>query len=131
MQNRVIRVFGGPRLLAVGAVLWSLCPGLTAAANPPAAGSPPSELSQIVVQARKIPVTLPDEIVTQQIESAIRANRYLNADHVTIQTRNGVVHLQGLIQDEWDLRQLQRLVRRIGSVRRVVNDLDLDTGGSD
>jgi len=138
MQNKLIQASGNarrqrwclaPRLLAVAALLPGLCPGLTAGANPAAAGTSPSELAQIVVQARKLVV--PDEVVTQHVESAIQTDIYLNVDHVTIETRNGVVHLQGIIQDPSELGRLERLVRRIAGVRRVVNETELEVLGVD
>jgi hypothetical protein len=49
--------------------------------------------------------------------------------HVTVTIENGVATLRGIVFDDWDMRQAMRISRRIAGVKRVINDLDIETGG--
>ena len=40
-------------------------------------------------------------------------------------TGNGIVTLQGFVQDAWDLLALRRIAKRVAGVKRVVNDVEL------
>ena len=48
---------------------------------------------------------------------------------VTVTIENGVATLRGMVFDDWDMRQAMRISRRIAGVKRVINDLDIETGG--
>jgi osmotically-inducible protein OsmY len=46
-------------------------------------------------------------------------------NHVTITVKNGVVTMQGFVQDAWDLSALRRVAKKVPGVRRIVNDVEL------
>jgi osmotically-inducible protein OsmY len=83
-------------------------------------------LQQITVTARKVSMT--DEEVTAQVETALHSDRYIFSEHVTITSKNGVVTLRGIAVDYWDVIAMKRLVRRMPGVKKVVNDLDVSLG---
>jgi osmotically-inducible protein OsmY len=84
------------------------------------------ELQEIIVIARKVKS---DEEVTRQVETALHSNPYIFDEHITVTTRNGVVTLHGIALDYWDVFAMQRLVRKMAGVKRVVNDIDVRIGG--
>jgi len=86
-----------------------------------------SALQEITVTARKISKS--DEEVTTQVETALHSDRYIFSDHVTITSKNGVVTLSGIALDYWDVIAMKRLVRKMPGVRKVVDDLDVRSGG--
>jgi osmotically-inducible protein OsmY len=91
--------------------------------------APPSArdvLQEITVTARKVSMT--DEEVTAQVETALHSDRYIFSDHVTITSRNGVITLRGIATDYWDVIAMKRLVRRIPGVKRVVDDIAVSLG---
>ena len=63
------------------------------------------------------------------MESALHADPFFNDEHVTVTIKDGVVTLHGIVFDEWDLRAVKRIARRIPGVRRVVDDLEIKLGG--
>ena len=71
---------------------------------------------------------LTDEAVTGQVVQALRADPYVVSDHMSVVTENGVVKLQGIALDLWDLQRALRLARRLAGGRRVVNELELMVG---
>jgi len=81
----------------------------------------------IVVTANK--PAAPDAEVKQQIETAMRSDRYFYDEHVAVTVKDGVVTLRGIVFDPWDLRTARRIAKRIPGVKRVVNDLELELGG--
>jgi osmotically-inducible protein OsmY len=84
-------------------------------------------LKTIVVTGQKLPTQ--DAEVQQQVETAMRTDRYFFDEHVTVTVKDGVVTLTGIVFDEWDLRAARRIARRIPGVRRVINDIELVLGG--
>jgi osmotically-inducible protein OsmY len=84
-------------------------------------------LKTVVVTGQKLPA--PDAEVQQQVETAMRTDRYFFDEHVTVTVRDGVVTLTGIVFDEWDLRTARRIATRIPGVKRVVNDIELVLGG--
>jgi BON domain len=94
-------------------------------ATAPAAGS----LEPIVVTAKRRIVILPDEVLKEQVETVLHDDPYFYDEHVTVTIRNGVATLQGIVFDDWDLRDAIRLARKVPGVKRVVNDLEIKLGG--
>jgi hypothetical protein len=90
---------------------------------------PAAPLDTVVVTAKRIGVS--DAVVTRQVETALQANPYLYDGHITVTVKDGVVTLRGMVLDEWDLRMAMRVSRKITGVKRVVNDLEMELGGSD
>jgi osmotically-inducible protein OsmY len=102
--------------LAVLSLLW----GAASVAQHTAA--PANALAEITVTGRKI---TPDEEVSQQVELALKSDPYVDDRHLTVTTKNGIVTIQGFVQDAWDLLALRRIAKRVPGVKRVVNDVEL------
>lgn len=118
----------GPISAFLGAMLAGLvCWATSAGAD---AVTPSARLlDPIVVTAKKQPDPVPDEKLTEQVETALHSDPLFYDEHVTVTIRNGVVTLEGIVFDDWDLRQVIRLSRRVPGVKRVVNDLEIKLGG--
>jgi len=95
----------------------------------------PSEksLETIVVTAKRIADPVADEIMKQQVQTALHDDPYFYDEHVTVKVTNGVVHLTGMVFDPEDMQDVRRIIRRrISGVKRVVNELEIcgcDGGG--
>ncbi len=63
------------------------------------------------------------------METALHSDPFFYDGHVTITVENGVVRLQGIVFDEWDLRIAKRISRRVAGVKRVINELEIKLGG--
>jgi osmotically-inducible protein OsmY len=83
----------------------------------------------MVVTAKRRPEVVPDEELTKRVEAVLHDDPYFYDEYVTVTVKNGVATLQGIVFDEWDLRQAIRLAKRISGVKRVVNDLEIKLGG--
>jgi osmotically-inducible protein OsmY len=92
-------------------------------------GAPAGPLNSIVVTGKRPLLTVPDAELTEQVQTAMRSDRFFYDEHVTIMVKDGVVTLQGIVFDEWDLRNARRIARKIPGVRRVINDLEIKLGG--
>jgi osmotically-inducible protein OsmY len=75
---------------------------------------------EIVVMAPKDP----DAALTVKMAAALREDSYIFADHVTITTENGVIHMRGMVSDLSSLFDILRLARRIAGQGRVVNEIE-------
>ena len=110
---------------AVGVCLQ---PAVAVAAPPP---QPRDSVGAIVVTGKKLSDPVADAALTHRVEAALQADPYFFSDHVTVETVAGVVRLRGIVYDDWDLRVAWRLARRIAAGRRVVNELEIVSNGSD
>jgi osmotically-inducible protein OsmY len=81
----------------------------------------PAALQEVVVTASR----QADEALTAKVVQALQDNPYVFADHVSIETENGIVRVRGMVFDLSDLRRTLFLARRIAGKRRVVNELEL------
>jgi osmotically-inducible protein OsmY len=116
------------RLALCGACGGLLCWACSAGAqNVPAAAV--ERLEPIVVTAKKRSDPAVEEKVRKQVETALRSDSFFYDGHVTVTIKDGVVTLQGMVFDDWDLRQALRISKRIAGVRRVINDLEIELGG--
>jgi osmotically-inducible protein OsmY len=110
----------------VGGVVWAQ----QASATPDTAGAQSANpLETIVVTAKRLQEPVADAELTKRVAAALHNDRYFYDEHVTVTVKNGVATLQGMVFDEWDLRQAIRLARRAAGVKRVVNDLEIKLGG--
>ncbi len=62
--------------------------------------------------------------MTAKVTTALRQDPYIFSDHVTVRTENGIVRLEGRVNDLVDLFQMLKLARRIAGKGRVVNAID-------
>jgi hypothetical protein len=116
-----------------GALRGALLGGLACWATPlcadeahaPAVG----RLEAVVVTAKKRADPVADEELTRKIATALHADPYFYDEHVTVTVTNGVVRLQGMVFDDWDLRIAMRDSRGIPGVKRVINELEIKLGG--
>jgi osmotically-inducible protein OsmY len=83
------------------------------------------KLNTVVVTGKRLSV--PDSEVKEQVETALRSDRYFLDERVTV--TDGIATLRGIVFDDWDLRIAMRIARRIPGVKRVINDLKLKLGG--
>jgi osmotically-inducible protein OsmY len=86
--------------------------------------APPAE---VIVQATR----LADEQITQQAVQAVSNDPWIYSDHVTITTRNGVIRVEGIVQDTGELFRILRICRRIPGARRVVSELEMQHNDPD
>jgi osmotically-inducible protein OsmY len=86
-------------------------------------------LEPIVVTAKRQADAVADETIRRQVETALQSDPFFYDEHVTVTIRNGVVTLQGMVFDDWDLRNALRIGRKVPGVKRVVNDLEIKLGG--
>jgi hypothetical protein len=99
------------------------CWACQAAAEERAAPAAHGVQSIVITGAKPVPPT--DEQLTQQVETALEASPYLDASRVTVTTRNGVVTLDGLVGDSWDLRIAIRTAGRVAGIRQLIENLDV------
>jgi osmotically-inducible protein OsmY len=121
-RTSFIGAFLGPIL--AGLVCW-----VTSVRADNAAAPSVRSLDPIVVTAKKRPDPVADEKLTEQVEAALHSDPFFYDEHVTVTIRNGVVTLQGIVFDDWDLRDALRLSRKVAGVKRVVNELEIKLGG--
>jgi osmotically-inducible protein OsmY len=88
-----------------------------------------TRLDAIVVTAKKRPDAAADEKVKRQVEAALHSDPFFYDEHVTVTAINGVITLEGMVFDDWDLRNAMRISRKIPGVRRVINNLEIKLGG--
>jgi hyperosmotically inducible periplasmic protein len=119
-------------MIFVKALLGAIPAALLCWPNPAAADNAAAqaagELDAIVVTAKKRPDPVADEVLTKKVEAALLADPYLLDDHVTVTTKNGIVTLEGIVFDEWDVRMAMRIARKTAGVRRVVTDFYIPDG---
>jgi osmotically-inducible protein OsmY len=88
-----------------------------------------ARLDPIVVTATRRPEAKADESLEREVQSALKSDPYFYDEHVTVKIKNGVLTLEGIVFDDWDLRNALRIARRTPGVKRVINDLEISLGG--
>jgi osmotically-inducible protein OsmY len=68
------------------------------------AAAPMSRLDPIVVTAKKRADPAADESTRRHVAEALHSDAFFYDEHVTVTIRNGVVTLQGIVFDDWDVR---------------------------
>jgi hypothetical protein len=79
-------------------------------------------LDEVVVQATR---EAADEQITRRVESALTNDPWIYAEHVTLTTRNGIVRVEGITSDAWEMRRILRECRKTPGVRRCLNQLEM------
>lgn len=85
-----------------------------------AASGQTEQRTEIVVSASRES----DELLTEQVVTAIHQDPYIFAEHIVVTTTNGIVRLEGRISDHADFLNVLRLARRIAGKRRVISRLE-------
>jgi osmotically-inducible protein OsmY len=83
-----------------------------------------------VPEARTPAQQVADTALAARVETALRTDRYVDADHVTVEANRGVVTLRGQVSDEWDRRGVLRISAAVPGVQRVVDQLEMIYYGS-
>ena len=78
-------------------------------------------LDEILVQGTRAS----DEHITQQVQTALSNDPWIYAEHITVTTEHGIVHVEGMVGDSWEMRRVLREARKAPGVRRVVNELEM------
>ena len=66
-----------------------------------------------------------DEAIGRQVEAALKAAPYLDADHVTVEVMRGVARLTGEVRDDADLRSALRVCSAVPGVQSVDDRLEI------
>jgi osmotically-inducible protein OsmY len=114
----------------IGACIVLLASGVGAFASPVEAQT---TLSNTISRSSTAAPTSPDadsnETLARQVRAALRADRYLDDEHIYVSVENGVVTLRGLVFDDWDLRSAIRIARKAAGDRLVIDNLSIEQGG--
>ena len=81
-----------------------------------------TRLQEVVVQAER---QAADEHVTQRVQKALTNDPWIYSEHVSVTTRNGIVTVEGIVQDTGEWFRILDLARRTPGARRVVTRLEL------
>jgi hypothetical protein len=79
-------------------------------------------LDEVLVQGAR---EAADEQITLQVETALADDPWIYAEHVTVTTENGIVRVEGITSDAWEMRRILREARKTPGVRRVLNQLEM------
>jgi osmotically-inducible protein OsmY len=66
-----------------------------------------------------------DEEITKQVQEALRSSPYFNADRITVTTKDGVVKLEGVVEDPQDLFTAIRISNGMPGAKGVVDELEI------
>jgi osmotically-inducible protein OsmY len=66
-----------------------------------------------------------DEQVTRQVEQTLTKDPWIYAEHVTVTTQNGVVRVEGIVQDTGEWLRILDLARKTPGARRVIDALEI------
>jgi osmotically-inducible protein OsmY len=110
-------LFGPLLAIALGAAVLAGRP--PALAQTPLLEQPGTSRQEVVVTAQA------DAAVTAKVVQVLENDRFVDSSHITVETRNGVVILRGIVMDLGDLNRMLRLARRVAGKRRIVNRIDL------
>ena len=72
----------------------------------------------------------PDDTITQNVKAAIAQQPALKADHVTVETRQGVVYLKGMVDTPVEKKDIEQVAMQTTGVKKVVNGTSVSKGGS-
>jgi osmotically-inducible protein OsmY len=93
----------------------------------PAPAAPEDNRPEVIITAKREA----DAALAAKVDQAIKSNRYIFADHINVSAENGVVRVEGVVNDPADMIQLLRLARRAAGHRRVINEIEFADPGVD
>jgi len=79
----------------------------------------------IAVSAKRASLGSADQEVNKRVEAALDQAPYLDAEHVTVTSRDGIVTLQGMVGSASDLQDALRIASRVNGVKDVVDELEI------
>jgi osmotically-inducible protein OsmY len=105
---------------------WLVAP--TTLAQAPAAVPPRSDTRPevVIIGTREA-----DALLAARVEQALEKDPYLYVRHMSITAENGIVRVEGYVEDAADMMQVLRLARRVAGKRRVINEIEVVTGSVD
>ena len=66
-----------------------------------------------------------DRQITEHIRTALYKNPSIASNDISVQTRDGVVYLRGLVDTNVERADIEALARGMAGVKRVVDSLEL------
>jgi osmotically-inducible protein OsmY len=115
----------GGSLAALALRVTALVTSATALGQTPAPAR--GENPEVVITATRES----DAVLVTRVEQAMERDPYLFVNHISVSAEKGVVRLEGVVEDPFDMLQLVRLARRIAGKRRVINEIEVVSGGVD
>ena len=113
---------GSRCVVCVGPLLLAMLLGAGACVAEDAAQKVAQPLQEVVVEAQR---HVADQQVTQRVQQALSNDPWIFSEHVTVTTRNGVVTVEGIVQDTGEWFRILRLARKTPGARRVVDRLEM------
>ena len=119
-----------PALLGL-LVAAAFCPTFTVLAGE-ASPSAPGSLDTIVVTGERLQESVRDEQLKQQVKTTLHDDPFFYDEHVTVTVSHGIVHLEGIVLDASDIKDVLRIIKKkFPGVKRVVNELEVCREDSD
>jgi osmotically-inducible protein OsmY len=74
----------------------------------------------------------PDEELKRDVKRALHEDPFFYDEHVTVTVEKGIVHLEGIVLDPGDIRDVMRIIKKkFPGVKRVINELEVCREDSD
>jgi osmotically-inducible protein OsmY len=111
--------------------------GLCALSGYSMAAAPDAGSEALADAARPMPVSatraslgVSDQELDRRVEAALQRAPYLDDEHITVTSTDGIVTLGGKVGSPFDLRDALKIAGRVDGVKDVVDGLEiLDFGG--
>jgi len=82
-------------------------------------------VGSVVISVKQASLNVPDPELAKRVETALDRAPYLDADHITVTSRHGIVILQGMVGSASDLQDALKISNRVGGVKDVIDDLEI------
>ena len=69
--------------------------------------------------------------ISDRVESALNADKFLFTRHISVRVDSGVVYLEGYVWRPTDIYEAKRIAKRVPGVTVVVDKLELERAGLD
>jgi osmotically-inducible protein OsmY len=79
----------------------------------------------ILVSAKRVSLNAADREVNKRVEAALDQAPYLDADHITVTSKEGIVTLEGMVGSPSDLQDALKITSRVDGVKDVVDELEI------
>ena len=115
-------------LIVAGSTMFALSAYSAAAFAGKTTEATTNPAGPVVVTGTKV---ASDQELKKRVQFALNSDPYVYAEHVSVTSKDGVVTLDGLVADEWDLLGAVRISSGVAGVRRVNDQLEIwDLGQS-
>jgi len=104
------------------------------AARPPAMAQAPAAQVRKDAPLQEVLITATrqaDEALTAKVTQTLQDDPYVFAEHISVETQNGIVRVRGVVIDVSDMRRALFLARRVAGRRRVINEIELQALSAD